>query len=730
MQFYAKTNPVETIREHTDNVLKEFYNLKTTYRKEIDLIIKDYIEAEEFWNLLKVCCEYHDYGKANMQFQNKLREKLGEVKLKSVDIEEIPHNYLSPAFIPIELLEKLDNSIGIELVDIMIQVIAYHHERNSEPEYKKIAQIIEDDLSINRKEIYKHMGSDTQNLNYGYASEIGKRSRVKDNNKSYKIYIMLKGLLHKIDHAASAHHIIEEKTNISVSKATEKYMESNNWSMRSPQIFARNNRNKNLVIIASTGMGKTETALFWIDNDKAFFTLPLRVSINALFNRVKDEIKYDHVGLVHSSALEYLEDNGYEDSYKLYEEAQLLSKKLSFSTIDQIFKYPFKYRGYEKALATLSYSKVVIDEIQAYSPHIAAVILYAIKQLHEMGGKFLIMTATFPRIYKDKLREFGIEFEEQKFISEMKRHRISLVGDELINACDEIRENGKDYKVLVIVNTVDKALDVYSKFNEIENVNLLHSMFTNSDRARLEKEIKVFTEKDNKETGIWITTQIVEASLDVDFDYLYTEMSTLDSQFQRFGRCYRKRNYEKAEPNIYIYTKNISGAGSIYDEDILKRSINELLPFNGCIVEEGIKVELVDRLYSKEALRETKFLKEFKNSCLYLENIVAYETSSKEAQKILRYIDSCKVMPMDIYNENIDLIEEFKSSLGEERRKLLMKVNKLTLNVPTYKIRKFKKSNDDIKVTEVDGFKDLFTINIDYSSKEGLISSKLSDNMF
>ena len=66
------------------------------------------------------------------------------------------------------------------------------------------------------------------------------------------------------------------------------------------------------------------------------------------------------------------------------------------------------------------------------------------------------------------------------------------------------------------------------------------------DRARLEQEIMRFSE-DRTKTGIWISTQIVEASLDIDFDFLYTEMCTADSLLQRMGRCFRKRVYEKEE---------------------------------------------------------------------------------------------------------------------------------------------------------------------------------------
>ena len=157
-------------------------------------------------------------------------------------------------------------------------------------------------------------------------------------------------------------------------------------------------------------MCKTETALFWIDKDKAFFTLPLRVSINALYDRVSksDEINYNYAGLLHSTSADYLKDNGYTDFEKSSNLSRQLSQKLTFSTIDQIFKFPFKYKGYEKEYATLAYSKVVIDEIQAYSPEIAATLIKGIEMIHNIGGKFMIMTATMPTLYLEEMKRRGI----------------------------------------------------------------------------------------------------------------------------------------------------------------------------------------------------------------------------------------------------------------------------------------------------------------------------------
>ena len=65
----------------------------------------------------------------------------------------------------------------------------------------------------------------------------------------------------------------------------------------------------------------------------------------------------------------------------------ILYEKITTCTIDQIFPFVFKYRGYEKIYATLSYSKTVIDEIQAYSPEIVAVILKGLQMINNLNGK-------------------------------------------------------------------------------------------------------------------------------------------------------------------------------------------------------------------------------------------------------------------------------------------------------------------------------------------------------
>ena len=470
-------------------------------------------------------------------------------------------------------------------------------------------------------------------------------------------------------------------------------------------------------------MGKTEAALLWSKSSKSFFTLPIRISINAIYDRIKEKIGYEDVGLLHSTALDYLEEKQeFENEETIYEQTKNLSKRVTTCTIDQIFPFVFKYKGYEKIYATLSYSKVIIDEVQAYSPEIVAVILKGLEMIHEIGGKFMIMTATLPRIYKEKLEEMGVQFEYQKFIKPTQRHKIELIDKKIEEDIEEILEKGKKEKVLIIVNTVDKAIEMYQKLStKTINVKLLHSRFIQKDRNEKENQIKVFSDNRN-ENGIWITTQIVEASLDIDFDSLYTEISTLDSLFQRLGRCYRSREYKGMQSNVHIYTKEPTGVGknSVYNLEIVKKGSKMLEDYNGKILEEEDKILLVDELYSKKCLEGTDFLEDFKESMKVLDSIIDYDIDKKKAQKLLRNIENVTVIPKKIYEENITLFEQYEQENNyKNRHELKRKIKKLTTTISRKKaeiLREYISKIPYLKEKE-----EIVCIDLKYDKDNGLI---------
>lgn len=712
--IYAKSNPKETLREHTDALRKELEILKKCYGDRIERLSN--LDKEEFWRLLDIIVEFHDLGKVFTPFQNIIREKIGEKKIDTPFENDIYHNFISPAFINYKKL-NIDKS----LKDIVVQSIGYHHERDViiDNDLKdKIQKILDEDIvnQVNKLKDDFHVKYEIKekSLRNTYLKYMEKRIKPKDEN--YKLYVMLKGLTHRIDHSASAHEEIELNANENVGEYTERFFKNNKYELREVQQFAKNNRNKNVILKASTGMGKTETALIWIDNDKSFFTLPLRVSINALFDRVsKDDIKYNYAGLLHSSSLDYLEENKYSDYEDRVNQSRLMSTKLTFSTIDQIFKFPFMYRGYEKEFATLAYSKVVIDEIQAYSPEICAVLIKGIEMIHKIGGKFMIMTATMPNIYENELKKRGV-FDDNlatgTFNIDIIRHNVKVEEMSLHENLNQIVEEGKDKKVLVIVNTVKSAVETYDKLKNINdnvNLNLLHSMYIQEDRAKLENNIKEFAK--SKNSGIWITTQLVEASLDVDFDILHTEVSTLDSLFQRFGRCNRKGLKLIDNHNIFIYKEEASGIGSIYDKDIVNKGL-ELLEI--CINEKSSKIteddklEMVEKVYSEENLRGTEFYGKFTKALDILDALEPCQLSKNEAQSILRDIESDTAIPVEVYEEIKNTYIKFYEALNElidneykkekkndeyikylknKRKEIKRDILKKTVNIPAYRTK-------------------------------------------
>ncbi|MGC8585606.1 MAG: CRISPR-associated helicase Cas3' [Thermoplasmata archaeon] len=700
--IYAKSNPPESLKEHTERVMKNFDLLKNTYDKQIRNLLPEKYK-ETFWKALEIACYYHDFGKLSTPFQNKIIKAINpNQKRKTDDFRvNIPHNLLSPAFIDKSYIEK--EGINEELYPIIIQAITFHHENKkilSKELKEEIKSAIDNDLSKNLDELNREMGTNINKLNKKFTIDIEKRIGM--NDKNYLIYLLLKGLLHRIDHSASAHVDIEMDASENIEEKAQFFItEKLKSKSRELQTFASNNKNENLILIASTGMGKTEAALMWIGKEKGFIVLPLRVTLNKMFSRLTNEVEIKSTGLLHSTNLDYLlsEEINYEysDSLRIVQQSRQFAMKLNLTTVDQIFTFPFKPLGYEKVLSTLLYSKVVLDEIQAYSPNIAAAILKGIEILYKNGGKFMIMTATLPQIYRDYLDQKGIKYEVKEFLMDedpsgvKNRHFMIVKDDDISNDIDNIVEYGKDHKVLVIVNTIKKAIDIYKNIRDkTKNVNLLHSMFIQKDR--LTKENQIYQSSESNASGIWVTTQIVEASLDIDFDALFTELSTLDSLFQRMGRCYRKREYQQNRPNVFVYSK-ASGIGTIYDKDIFNIGLDKIRGFNE-IINERSKIDLVSSIYSFSSIQNTKYYEEFKKSLEILDHTSEYEMDSKTAQSILRDIKSVKIIPREIYDQNAELFKEYNKLTDREKRIREHDISSLSTDIPYYKIKRASLSDE------------------------------------
>jgi CRISPR-associated endonuclease/helicase Cas3 len=409
------------------------------------------------------------------------------------------------------------------------------------------------------------------------------------------------------------------------------------------------------------------------------------------------------------------------DAEETYQISRQLSQKITLTTVDQVLKFPFLYKGFEKELATFAYSKLVIDEIQAYDPNIAAMLIRALEMIVEMGGKFMVMTATLPRLYLETITKRGkIPSEQWVYQSfpndELKRHRITLDSVSITELAASLNEKAKNKKVLVICNTVDQAIKVYKELREAsqranENVPvwLLHSRFIKQHKMLLEQQVTRFAgsgwheKNETPETGIWVTTQIVEASLDVDFDELYTEICPLDSMFQRMGRCYRVRTYNDEQPNIFIFTESPSGVPYVYDQQLVEMSLRMLVPFDGKLMLESEKMQLVENLYSRENLKGTNFLKKFDEAMHLFSFMPYFEKKSKEAQQLLRDIRTQEVIPWCFAPEIRESLEKLSLEGNKDnRRKIRQEIEKYAVSLNERSLRYHKIATVPLEVKGVD----------------------------
>lgn len=740
--YIAKTSPrLESLYEHTDNLVDRYKKLKELYKDDLNIN----------WSLLKLACLYHDLGKVNRVFQARLKkEKLPR------GMDDIPHGYLSILFIDYRKLMN-EYSLTQNEIRILVNSVAFHHKReefNNEMKEKLkryMEYLIEDAEKLN----YDKLPNVQNEINNIPLRMVRSNSIAGFNKDIVYDYILIKGLLNKIDFAASGNYEIEYENNF-LEESLEKYKQT--WGKDADfnelQKFMRKNQNKNVITIAETGYGKTEAGLLWIGDNKGFFTLPLRTAINQIYERITDGIVKENidkrVGLLHSDILaEYSSRNKKGITNEVLEYAQdtrELSMPLTICTIDQIFDFVYKYVGFERKLATLSYSKVVIDEIQMYSSDLVAYIIIAISQISKVGGKFSIITATFPPFIKDLLEKENIEFQMPKpFLKENRiRHSIKLIEDEI--KVDYILNQYDNNKVLVIVNTVRQLNKLYDelKNEKVDNLNIFHSNFIKRDRKKKEDKIKEFGKKKNNEIGIWICTQVAEASLDIDFDVLITELSDLNGLYQRMGRCYRNRKLDK-DYNIIVCDggkKKCSGIGNVNDEDIYIMSKEYLRKKGNGQITEREKIESINEIYSTEKLRDTKYYKDIRQTMTYINDSVQYEEFRKEdVLNYFRNISSVTIIPSPVYDENREYVEKQISILKEDLKdgnvdKLYLKKQEARLNLDQFKasIPFYYVDNNNLEIIEIDKYEKLNIYKCDYNDNIGIIHlearEELESNIF
>ena len=461
-----------------------------------------------------------------------------------------------------------------------------------------------------------------------------------------------------------------------------------------------------------------------------FFGLPTQATTNGIFPRVKkwlSDIHNEnenpiHLRLVHGKAYlneEYTNltqasqigiDENAEEGYSGFElNPWFAGRKTTIlddfivGTVDQFLLAALKQKHLALRHLGLSKKVVVIDEVHAYDTYMSQYLQEALTWMGAYEVPVILLSATLPRdtrtqLVKSYMKGRGVRVEEmidteqyplitytngnQVQIydhfenSESERIRIEKVPeDDIPSLVRNLISDGGN--IGIVVNTVKKAQKLAKMLAADlgeETVELLHSAFIASERRLKEEELlKMIGSGENvkrPERKVFIGTQVIEQSLDIDFDVLLSELCPMDLLLQRMGRLHRHqrtRPFAHNEPVLYVFGLSDdlqfdSGSEAVYGGYLLTRT-QHFLP-DSIILPDYIS-SLVEGIYGqKELALEDKMQDVYET---YKQEAERIQKLKKEKARVFRLKDPVLVKRKHRAIDLVGWLENPQVNMSEER---------------------------------------------------------------
>ena len=351
------------------------------------------------------------------------------------------------------------------------------------------------------------------------------------------------------------------------------------------------------------------------------------------------------------------------------------------TTLNQLIAVLLTYgkRKYARKLKQLFNSVIIIDEVQSIPLSELGKIEYLLGNvLKELNSILILSTATHPPIF-EKSYTF-----KKNLPSELSRQVIyyNPSVNSLDKLIDEIKSKYKNYNNMAIVlNTIKSMQMLYKKL--VTSVDypvyaLSTMMFPQHRHDTIEYIKKMIREKEN---FILVSTQVIEAGVDLDFNYMVRDFAPIDSIIQSAGRCNRNGKLTKGKVNVVRLIDEDNKeefCKEIYD-DILIDVTSSLLTTNNTF-----KDRVYNNLLSKYfvILRDKKNL--YKNLDEFKEVFEKREYSEFNGKDInINLMKDSKIKDYKVYVPENRVVKLLK-----ERLDLINKINELSYSEKFYYLHK------------------------------------------
>ena len=390
-------------------------------------------------------------------------------------------------------------------------------------------------------------------------------------------------------------------------------------------------RHRLILMEAPMGEGKTEAGMYcavqmlrkW-KKDGFYVALPTAATSNQMVFRMNDWFRaldiHKQVRLLHGMA--WMVDSCTSQAPQNTEDCDEITRWLaplrrgllgqfSVGTIDQVMLSVTKAKYAVLRLLGLSNKVLVIDEIHSYDVYMGEFIHLLLQWCKALEIPVVMLSATLPPNLKAKLlapytkRTLSKEYplitavcedgtlEEIPIKKTVKDMTVSVELLPILNDSEKIAGKAVELTggggcVCVLMNTVRQAQKVYVALKNCFDGDLMlfHAQFPAYRRQELEMECiqKFGKDKTHRpKRAILVATQVIEQSLDVDFDAMLTAVAPVDLVLQRMGRIFRHDDTVRPQhlqmPSQYVLVpdgEDFGVDGYVYPEILLRQTIQVL----------------------------------------------------------------------------------------------------------------------------------------------------------
>ncbi len=339
---------------------------------------------------------------------------------------------------------------------------------------------------------------------------------------------------------------------------------------------------------------------------------------------------------------------------------------LILTTFYQLFYTILGFENsYLRRFNKLRDSVIILDELQAIPHRYWAFLESLIQELTDkLNCRIILMTATNP--IGNRLNKALHLVDKSKYREGLNRYKVFIdlnekTIDDIVNEIKERVEKEKDKSFLVILNTISSSQYFFKKLKELIDIPMTYISTAVVPAQRRERINQI---KEGK-YRIVVSTQVVEAGVDVDFDVVYRDIAPLDSINQSAGRCNRhgRKNIGEVSLIRLVDDNGRAYAKRIYDIVLLSTTEEILSKAGECITEEkllNLLDEYYEELYSKISNDQSNEILEAIKK-LDFKELTKFKLIEEEVYKTQVFIE--------LDGKAMEVLNKVKQLIGKRRNK-------------------------------------------------------------